>query len=467
MISAIAITFVPVKKGKLIVFSGILTTIAVAMILAWSGYTFFELEKRTLAEHVEELIHGSAEKTREKNRTLNNLMASYNEEDGAEKQAFAIGMTGNVGRMHMYFDEEEKEEKPTDTGVILINKDTLVNMGIKFIPTSVRGISYFDSLLKDTVNTENIALEYTIVPQRRGAEKTFHTDSTASLYTYHCRPFIINYYKPDVFRVNYSLNPKDIINNMWHYMFAALFILFLVPAAFIMYYRAYKLQVQAGNFKEALFSNITHELKTPLSSLQLIMEEQQNGNEYEDEKVAFALAELNRMKLIVDKILSYGKLDHEEFALNVEVVDISGIIADAVYAMKIACQQKNVMLESNTEENLKIAGDKALLVNMLTSLIDNAIKYNTDNQPRVSVTATKEDNHIVINISDNGVGIPQEYKDKIFEPFFRIPTGDVHDTKGNGLGLSFVAQVVSLHNGTIIVSGHKPVGTNFKIQFPL
>lgn len=458
------------KRGLIIIISGIITTATIVAILVWSGYTFYRLEQRTLAEKTEGIIQEIAAITQESNRTLNNLLASYNDKDGSEKQAFAIGMNGNIGRMKINFKEDQDTtiNEPANDGVFNITKDTLEKMGITFIPDKVNGISYFDSLLRDSITLSGIKVNYAVIPQKTADEFAFINDSSKSDYTYHSRPFIINYYQPDVYRVNYTISKSSVVGNMWHFVLAALFLLILVPAAFIMYYRAYLLQAQSARFKETLFSNITHELKTPLTSLQLIIDSIQGDSKHPGyvEKLSFATTELNRMKLIVDKILSYGKLNREEFALNAEIVDINNVIEEAIGAMKIVSEQSNAVINYQPERPLKTAGDRTLLINMLTSLIDNSIKYNRT-QPIINISAVNAGDNIVIRLTDNGIGIAQEYQKKIFEPFFRIPTGDVHNTKGNGIGLSFVAQIARLHGGDITVSSNPEEGVTFTITLPL
>lgn len=461
------------KSLRSIIIVGLFSLLVLFTTLGWSGYTFYNLEKKKISEQVSSLVNETAITVQNENLTLNNLMASYNDKDGIAKQAFAIGMNGNSGKMQLYFDEEDKEEETNDTlnkKVTVFTKDTLEQMHVEFLPTSVKLIQYFDSLFADTLKTTLSTLPYYIVSEKEGGTAySFSKDTTAGNYEYKSRPFFINYYEPEVFRVNYNIPPTLIIKNMGAFIAVSLLLSALVILAFSMYYRAYKLQAQATTFKETLFSNITHELKTPLSSLQLIIEsiKQDNTKEEDAEKLVFATSELNRMKLIVDKILSYGKLNSEDFALNAEIVDIASVISSAANAMKIVGDQANAVIECNTTENLKMTGDKTLLINMFTSLIDNAIKYNKSNNPEVQISAAKNQKNILITVADNGIGIEETYIEKIFDPFFRVPTGNVHNVKGHGIGLSFVAQVVELHGGHITVSDRQPQGTIFTITLPL
>lgn len=460
------------KKGKLIGVAGIVSSTAIAIVLLWSGYIFFRLEQKLLADKFGDITNAVATIIQNENLTLNNLAGSYKDRDGANKQAFAIGMTGNAGKMQITFDDGETERKETGAlpdSVPSFNKDTLERLGISFIPGAVHTINDFEQLLKDSLRKEQFHGKFYITRQARYSPFFVAiADSISSPGLYTTRPFIINYYQPDVYRIGYTISAKDILINMAGYIAAAIFILLLVPAAFLLYYRAYRLQHESAMFKETLLSNITHELKTPLTSLQLIIESlvQDTPAGTNTQNAGFASSELNRMKLIVDKILAYGKMNSLEFSVNVEVIDISEVVTEAVHAMHILCMQNSARVEYEITEPIKFAGDRTLLVNMLTSLIDNGIKYNTNKAPRIFIKVSRKGNSICIIVSDNGVGIDTPYREKIFEPFFRVPTGDTHDVRGNGLGLSFVAQAVQLHNGRITVDSRPGGGAVFTIIFP-
>ena len=119
----------------------------------------------------------------------------------------------------------------------------------------------------------------------------------------------------------------------------------------------------------------------------------------------------------------------------------------------------------NTEGNLLINGDRTHLLSVVFNLLDNALKYSKANTA-IQVDIKEQENTIELKITDNGIGIPQEYREKIFEKFFRVPTGDTHNAKGHGLGLSYVAKVIQRHHGSINVSSHEGLGSTFTIQLP-
>lgn len=114
---------------------------------------------------------------------------------------------------------------------------------------------------------------------------------------------------------------------------------------------------------------------------------------------------------------------------------------------------------------MEIQGDKLHLQSVIFNLLDNAIKYGNGN-PSIEIDLNEKEDHIMLSVADNGIGIPAEYKDKVFDKFFRIPHGDTHNAKGYGLGLSYVAHVVNKHKGTISVESQLGMGSKFVITLP-
>lgn len=457
------------SRGAYIITAGILSSFLLIAIISWSSHSLYQFEKKKTVEQIELVIMDIATKVQNENLTLNNLLASYNDKDAPEKIAFAIGMTRNQSKMQISFDDKDDTQELSDN-VPTLSKDTLVKMGIQPRLNHVKGIGYFDSLLQDTIHKENIAMSYKIVSAKDSTRSfSFEKDTSANAFKYHTQPFIINYYEPDVFRVNYNIPFYIVVRKMWGFLLAWGILTFIIPISFFMYYRSYGLQMQMSQFKENLFSNMTHELKTPLSSLQLIIDSalnRNNSNTIPKEHLHFASGELSRMNLIIEKILTYGKLSKEQLAINEEVLDLDNVITEAVNAMIINLTKCNGQIHYNQNQGIKISGDRALLVNIFTALIDNSLIYNNSDNPIISIKTTESNTDIIIEIVDNGIGIPQEYHKKVFEPFFRIPSNNRHNTKGHGIGLSFVMQIVRLHNGRIVISNNKPTGTVFIVTFP-
>jgi two-component system, OmpR family, phosphate regulon sensor histidine kinase PhoR len=169
--------------------------------------------------------------------------------------------------------------------------------------------------------------------------------------------------------------------------------------------------------------------------------------------------------LLVDKVLKLSMFENRKIELKYELFDIEEVVKEVVTSLRLQLEKYNALITVNTEGNLLINGDHMHLLSVVFNLLDNALKYSKANAA-IQVDIKEEKENIVLKVTDNGIGIPQEYKAKVFEKFFRVPTGDTHNAKGHGLGLSYSAQVIRQHHGTIEVDSHEGLGSTFTITLP-
>lgn len=392
------------------------------------------------------------------------MVEMLTDEDFDQKMAFAAGFTQNMASIGVHFDDDTLKQHTGKQKVppLKIDKDFFEANNITRDTTHVKTMRHFDSAFRAALDSQQLAIEYSLRMYIRQDSAT-PPDSMSS------RAFIIDAMYPKIHRVVYAIPHTLIWQRMLPYTVSGIFVMMLVTSAFIFYRRSYRMQMQMAQFKESLFSNITHELKTPVSSLQLILDAA-NDNEGTEvtmskQHVSFARSELNRMKLNIDKILSVGKLNSREFELDKELVNLDGVIIDSIDVMGITLAQRNGSINYKPTGKVNVLGDRILLMNMLTIVIDNAIKYNV-NEAIINIALKRDETNAIITIEDNGIGIPAQYHKRIFEPFFRVPTGNRHDVKGHGLGLSFTKQVVALHKGSISVESSGR-GSTFIITIPI
>ncbi|MCE3280721.1 MAG: two-component sensor histidine kinase [Bacteroidetes bacterium] len=218
-------------------------------------------------------------------------------------------------------------------------------------------------------------------------------------------------------------------------------------------------------------NNMTHEFKTPLTNISLagkmIMKD---SNIRQEEKIKhyseIILEENEKLRLQVEQVLSMTALERGEIPLQKTELDFHKLIHDSLKCISIQIENKqgNCILNLNAN-NFVIMGDKTHFTNALCNLIDNAIKYSKE-KPELTISTTNTDHQLVIVISDNGIGIEKDHQKKVFDKFFRVPTGDVHNVKGFGLGLAYVKKIVELHGGTIELLSEKDEGTTFTITLP-
>jgi two-component system phosphate regulon sensor histidine kinase PhoR len=167
----------------------------------------------------------------------------------------------------------------------------------------------------------------------------------------------------------------------------------------------------------------------------------------------------------IERVLNIARIDKNDFKLDRKPLDVNEMISVVVDSMALKLQKCNANLTLDLEaENAIISADELHFSNVLYNLIDNAIKYS-ENQPQINISSSNKNGHVIIKVADKGIGMSRDQQSKIFEQFYRIPTGNVHNVKGFGLGLSYVNTVVKRLNGTINVRSEKDRGSEFELKF--
>ncbi|MCW3085840.1 MAG: hypothetical protein JWP12_3206 [Bacteroidetes bacterium] len=210
-------------------------------------------------------------------------------------------------------------------------------------------------------------------------------------------------------------------------------------------------------------NNMTHEFKTPLTNIALAgkMMVKESNIRQEDKLKHYSgiiLEENEKLRLQVEQVLSMTALERGEIPIQKTELDVHVLIHDAIKCIGIQIENKQGSIQLNLNaDRFVVMGDKTHLTNALCNLIDNAIKYSVE-KPELQIQTFNNGGHLMIVISDKGIGIEKEYQKKVFDKFFRVPTGDVHDVKGFGLGLAYVKKIIELHGGSIELESEKGKG---------
>ena len=252
-----------------------------------------------------------------------------------------------------------------------------------------------------------------------------------------------------------------------------LFSLFLVGVtviSFLLLYRNLQRQRKLTQIKNEFISNITHELKTPIATVGVAIEALRNFNAINDpqrtkEYLDISQNELQRLSLLVDKVLKLSMFEKKEIELKYELLDLKGVVDEVVSSMRLQIEKHHAIVSINTEGDTHLQGDRLHLLSVVFNLLDNALKYGSGNIA-IKFDLKEKGNEVELSVADNGIGISQEYKDKVFEKFFRVPLGNTHNTKGYGLGLSYVSHVIQRHKGKIEVESQPGLGSKFIITLP-
>lgn len=227
---------------------------------------------------------------------------------------------------------------------------------------------------------------------------------------------------------------------------------------------------QISEHTREFLNNMTHEFKTPLTNIALAgnMLGKENVLKQEDkikQYTGIILHENDKLRQEVEAVLSMSALERNEVPLQKTEIDLHELIRDVVKYMTLQIENKGgqVVLDLKATQFL-IMGDRALLSKVFCNLIDNALKYATD-KAQLSIHSESSYDTLQIMVADNGIGIEKKFHKRIFDTFFRVPTGDIHDVKGFGLGLAYIKKIMDLHEGSITIESEKGKGSVFTLSF--
>lgn len=251
----------------------------------------------------------------------------------------------------------------------------------------------------------------------------------------------------------------------------SLLLLVLTTLCFMYMLRTILKQKRLSEVKNDFINNMTHELKTPIATVYAAVEAMQNFNALNDQRktqtyLDISKQELQRLSDLVEKVLHIAAEEREEIELFREETDMSEVMDSIITNHQLKTGRPVQFRYDNLLGEQTVDVDKAHLSNAISNLVDNAIKYSGDH-PSVYIKSTLESGKLIIRVKDNGIGIPKIYQESIFDTFFRVPTGNLHNVKGFGLGLSYVKKIVALHGGTISVHSEPEKGSEFIIQIPV
>lgn len=277
---------------------------------------------------------------------------------------------------------------------------------------------------------------------------------------------------PKFLAIHFPFEKNYILQTMW-FMLTGSGILVLI-LIFSFYYTVSTIlqQKKLSDIKNDFINNMTHELKTPISTVSLASEmlgdsSIEKSKEKSDHYIRIIKEENQRLGLLVENILQTAVLDKGQFKLRMQEVDAHEIIDRAISNIRLQVEKREgeIHLEKNAKANI-LNADRVHLTNIIYNLVDNALKYS-EQKPTIKISTENVNEGIQISVSDKGIGISKENQKKIFDTFYRVPTGNIHNVKGFGLGLSYVKAAVEKHGGNVSVISELGKGSTFKIFIPL
>lgn len=240
--------------------------------------------------------------------------------------------------------------------------------------------------------------------------------------------------------------------------------------ALVFAYRSYLTQAKLNMLRSDFVSNITHELKIPVSTAKAAMEAILNYGITDDKEktksyLKMVASEMNRLDSLTSRVLEHSKLESNQHLLKKEETNLNEFVDRIVKSVQLFYVDTVNIKFTKPDELISIPIDRVYIEGVIRNLIENSKKYGGDDVSIV-VKLWQKGVHVYISVIDNGPGIPKEYLSKIFDRFFRVPTGNQHNIKGFGLGLSFAALVMKQHNGSILADNLSESGCEMKLEFP-
>lgn len=257
--------------------------------------------------------------------------------------------------------------------------------------------------------------------------------------------------------------------NFWFITTASLNIVLIGLAVVLFYFYRQKFLVEV---QKDFVNNFTHEFKTPLavmkiSSEVLLQDKIVNQPDRLHKYARIIQHQTEHLQSQVERLLHIASSDRREIPMEKERVPVKEIIEQAIAKVQPLVEDKEALVEVQSPEGMEteLLADRVHLELAVVNLLENALKYAT--KPHVIISTGHEDGFLFISVKDNGIGIEKKYQKNLFKKFYRVPTGDVHNVKGFGLGLNFVKRIIDAHHGSIKVNSLPGIGTEFKMLFPI
>jgi two-component system, OmpR family, phosphate regulon sensor histidine kinase PhoR len=335
-----------------------------------------------------------------------------------------------------------------------------------------------DSILSNSFREKNISAKYTYAVinspnqiKEKIPELNPSCDSTYCLFKKNLMPGNM-FVKPQYLYVHFPNHKSIVFKSLWLNLLASTLVIAILISAFWFTINTILRQSRVDEIKNDFISNMTHELKTPISTISLAGEMLSDKSimktpESIDRYVGMIRQENRRLSTLVESILQTSILEKGKFKLKISDLDIHEIIHQGYNNNKLNLDQKGGKMELvlNAQKHI-IKADKTHITNIIFNLMDNAIKYSKE-IPLITILTENNNQNVKIAVKDNGIGIPKEHLKKIFEKFYRVPTGNVHNVKGFGLGLSYVKAVVEKHNGEVWAESEVGKGSTIFVVLPI
>ena len=339
------------------------------------------------------------------------------------------------------------------------------------IQSRIGDISKFENLLKLNFNKMDIDLDFEFAIYNNEKITNIKSDNFNYFDDNFSQPIFSNENNVSEYSLNLSFPERTpfLLSSLIPVIITSLIFMLIIVIAYITTIFLLLKQRKISQIKSDFINNMTHEFKTPIATINLALSAIKNPKTIENKKKVNKYLKMiddenNRMNDQVENVLTMSSLEKNQLNIEIKKLDLNEIIDLAISHVLLIIENKNGTIK-RTDKTFKsnILGNETHLINILVNILDNAIKYNND-APQINIITENRNDKIIVEIKDNGIGMSNSVKSKIFEKFYRKPTGDLHNVKGHGLGLSYVKKIIEFHNGKISVNSKLNIGSTFIIE---
>lgn len=393
-----------------------------------------------------------------------------------ESSATVIWMSGVTGGLEE--DQNIRIELQGDPDYVKMMQSTLK----KLDGTNQGEIIQIDSLflhqvLKRNLHDQGIDLHYSVsigensfsfAPDGKTADSEFYPEVNTHQIALYPNAQMPNHKTLSLIFPNQS---SFLLKSIWREAVGSLLFSGIILFCFGLTIQTIFRQKRLSEMKNDFINNMTHELKTPIATIGLAAETLARQKERFDPEflaryTGIIREENSRINRQVERVLQAAQFDRNEIQLDLQPVNLNEILHQAISHFQLQVENRGGKITSILQGDPQLRGDSQHLANVVSNLLDNANKYSPDT-PMISIETSLSENRVKILVSDHGKGIPNANQSEIFNRFFRVSTGDLHEVKGFGLGLSYVKEVVEAHQGSISLESKVDQGSTFIIDLPL
>lgn len=392
-----------------------------------------------------------------------------------QNQVISNNKDGASFSMALNQETSDKASKDKDSVFQTLNYvNVAIKKGLSMSINSIKkpDIQRFDSILTADLLSQELNIPH-IIEIRKTANDSLIDQIPQKEFTYkNSQEYPLkDWQDPNYTYVLLMENPKwHIFKDMWGLVSVSVLMVLLLMTSYIYLLKVILKQKSIDEIKSDFINNMTHELKTPISVTYAAVDAMQNfglgdNPEKREEYLSISKEQLLFLNSLVEQILTMSVEERKNLKLELENINLKSIFENQKSKFLLNAHKQIEFITDIEPDNLEIKADKLHFSNMISNLVENAIKYSGESV-KVELTAYRSGGKVIIAISDNGIGIPNNSLDKIFDKFYRVSTGNIHDVKGYGLGLSYVKTIADKHEWSIRVESSLGKGTCFKIIIP-